>query len=432
MKNASRYITLIIVFLLAVAIFASGCSQMSDSLGTDNAIDGAPASDIIADPAVEGEDATPQTEPLSEGETEIEKETQSTEDQDSQSTESEQDTSPVIIETPESVQTPIITYVSYNSKVYSSTAEMVAAVADTVVEISTESVATQWGRQYIVSGAGSGVLIGKKENVYYIVTNHHVISDAREITVRTRAGDSYAGTLIAADDSTDIAVITITSTAELRTAVLGNSDDLQIGEDLIAIGNPLGNLGGTVTKGILSATGRSIQINNYTMTLLQTDTAINPGNSGGGLFNMKGELIGVVNAKTSDEEIEGICFAIPINIAVRVYDDLIKYGYINGRATFNIEVVEASGYNLVYIASVNSNSSENFEQYDMIYKINGKEITSLLDYNTALSSIMAGEAVEVEVYRGSLRQSFWNSGINFDSESTTFNTTAQQYGLAAE
>ena len=330
-----------------------------------------------------------------------------------------------------------VSYVSTDSKVYSSTAEVVAAVADTVVEISTESVVTSWGRQYISSGAGSGVIIAVADNTYYIVTNNHVIEGVKNITVTTRDGVTYEGALFATDDSADIAVVSIISSEELNVAVIGNSDDLQIGEDLIAIGNPLGSLGGTVTKGILSATGRNIVIGDYQMTLLQTDTAINPGNSGGGLFNMKGELIGVVNAKTAEEEIEGICFAIPINIAKKVFSDLLEYGYILGRSTFNIEVAEGSissrvmssqATTIVYVTSVNANSSENFKQYDMIYKINGVEITSLLDYNIAMSKITAGDIVEVEVYRGSISQSFWSSGISFADEVTKFSTTAKQYG----
>ena len=330
-----------------------------------------------------------------------------------------------------------VSYVSTDSKVYSSTAEVVAAVADTVVEISTESVVTSWGRQYISSGAGSGVIIAVADNTYYIVTNNHVIEGVKNITVTTRDGVTYEGALFATDDSADIAVVSIESNTELSVAVIGNSDDLQIGEDLIAIGNPLGSLGGTVTKGILSATGRSIVIGDYQMTLLQTDTAINPGNSGGGLFNMKGELIGVVNAKTAEEEIEGICFAIPINIAKKVFSDLLEYGYILGRSTFNIEVAEGSissrvmssqATTIVYVTSLNANSSENFKQYDMIYKINGVEITSLLDYNIAMSKINAGDTVEVEVYRGSISQSFWSSGISFADEVTKFTTTAKQYG----
>ena len=332
----------------------------------------------------------------------------------------------------------VVSYVSVNSTVYSSTAEVVEAVADTVVEIRTESVATQWGMQYIVSGAGSGGIVGQDNDLYYIVTNNHVIDGANDITVSTRAGTVYEATLVATDDSTDIAVVTVTSETELQIAVWGNSDDLKIGEDLIAIGNPLGSLGGTVTKGILSAKGRSISVGDYAMTLLQTDTAINPGNSGGGLFNMKGELIGVVNAKTTDEEIEGICFAIPANTARAVYGDLINYGYINGRATLNLTLAQGSisggGINaqpqsIVYVTDAGNAAEGTFKQYDRIYSINGKTVSTILEYNTAMSQIKAGDNVQVEVYRGQLVQNWLSSSITFDQELTSFTVQAAQYGL---
>lgn len=332
-----------------------------------------------------------------------------------------------------------VSYVSTESHVYSSTVEVVNAVADSVVEISTESVTTQWGMQYIVSGAGSGVIVGKATNgdYYYIVTNNHVIDGAKNITVKTRDGVGYAAELVATDDSADIAVIKISTSDELNIATWGNSDDLQIGEDLIAIGNPLGSLGGTVTKGILSATGRSIEVGNYAMTLLQTDTAINPGNSGGGLFNMRGELIGVVNAKTTDEEIEGICFAIPANTARSVYNDLMQYGYINGRATFNITVsdgtissggLNAQSQSVVYVTAVGDVADGTFELYDRIYSVGGKTVSSVLELNKALAKITAGDTVTVQVYRGSLKSSWGGSSISFSSELTTFTVTAAQYG----
>ncbi len=330
----------------------------------------------------------------------------------------------------------IVSYYSADSQVYSSTSEVVEAVADTVVEISTESVVTQWGQQYIVSGAGSGVVVGKDENIYYIVTNNHVIDGASDITVTTRLGEAYEASLVATDDSADIAVVTVQSDEKLSLAVWGNSDDLKIGEDLIAIGNPLGSLGGTVTKGILSATGRSITVGDFAMTLLQTDTAINPGNSGGGLFNMRGELIGIVNAKTSDEEIEGICFAIPANTARKVYGDLVQYGYILGRATFNITVAQGSissgGINtqaqqIVYITSETVGDGNGFRKYDRIGKINGKNITTILEYNVALSQLSPGDSVEIEVYRGTVTQGWMGNSITFASESTSFTVTAVQY-----
>ncbi len=329
----------------------------------------------------------------------------------------------------------VVSYVAEDSAVYSSTAEVVAAVADSVVEINTEAITTQWGMQYIVSGAGSGVIVGKSDNTYYIITNEHVVEDANDITVRLRGGEEFEANLVAGDDAADIAVVTITSEDELTLAQWGDSDDLQIGEDLIAIGNPLGSLGGTVTKGILSATERTIIVNDYEMTLLQTDTAINPGNSGGGLFNMRGQLIGIVNAKTSDEEVEGICFAIPANDARATFDDLVTYGYVYGRATLGIELAEGtissgigSSSSIVYVTAVADGTAEGtFELYDRIYKINGVEISSLSGYNSVLADISARDTVTVEVFRGSVSQGFFGSSITFAEESETFTVTAAQY-----
>ena len=331
----------------------------------------------------------------------------------------------------------IVTYVSQDSTTYSSAAEVVAAVADSVVEISTEAVTTQWGMQYVVSGAGSGVIVGQSDDLYYIITNDHVIEDATDITVRLRDGEEFGAELVAADDAADIAVVTISSSEQLTLAQWGDSDDLQIGEDLLAIGNPLGSLGGTVTKGILSATERTIIVNDYKMTLLQTDTAINPGNSGGGLFNMRGQLIGVVNAKTSDEEVEGICFAIPANDARATFDDLVTYGYVQGRAHFDIEIAEGSissgiggaAQTITYVTAVGDDVPEGtFMKYDRIYKINGATISSLADYNAAIADISAGEEVTVEVFRGSVSQGIFGNSISFAEESTAFTVTAAQYG----
>lgn len=335
-------------------------------------------------------------------------------------------------------QQGITSYISTNSQIYNSTAEVVSAVANSVVEIQTESIVTQWGKQYIVSGAGSGVIVAQSQTTYYVITNNHVISGAKDIKVATRKGENFTATLVATDDSADIAVVTITCEESLSVAVWGDSDTLNIGDDLIAIGNPLGNLGGTVTKGILSAAGRKITVGNYSMTLLQTDTAINPGNSGGGLFNMRGELIGVVNAKTSDEEIEGICFAIPGNAARSVYDDLVNYGYIKGRATFNLTLAEgaiSTGVNMqsqtiVYISATPNAAEGTFMQYDRIYKINGVQISSILDYNTLLSQIKVGEEVTVEVYRGTLVQGYFGTtSISFSTTTTSFKVVATQYGI---
>lgn len=328
-----------------------------------------------------------------------------------------------------------VSYLSVQTEVYSSTAEVVREVADSVVEISTESVTAQFGMQYIVSGAGSGVIVGKTGEDYLIVTNNHVVEGANEITVRTREGKRLEAALVAADDSVDIAVVSVSSDEELKLAVWGNSDDLQTGETVIAIGNPLGNLGGTVTQGILSATSRTIAVDSYSMRLLQTDAAINPGNSGGGLFNMRGELVGVVNAKSNREGVEGLCFAIPSNTARTAYEDLNEYGYLVGRSTLHIRLAEGSAagsggqtQTVVYLSAVEENADGNFRRYDRLAEINGVKIDSLLAYHNVMAGIRPNDKVEVTVYRGSVVQSVFGGSLSFESSPTVFTATAAQYG----
>ncbi|MDE7406174.1 MAG: trypsin-like peptidase domain-containing protein [Clostridiales bacterium] len=306
------------------------------------------------------------------------------------------------------------------------TTEVVAMVAESVVEIRTESVTTQWGMQYVVSGAGSGVIVAHDEDyeTYYIVTNNHVIEGARDIKVSLRSGgEAYTATLIASDVAGDIAVISIKETSTLNVAVWGSSAGLLVGEDVIAIGNPLGSLGGTVTKGIISATERSIPVGNYTMTLLQTDTAINPGNSGGGLFNMRGELVGVVNAKTSDEEVEGICFAIPADTARSIFDDLLTDGVVSGRVSLGISVAVYDS-SAVYVTK--TDDSGKFKQYDRIAKINDVTVTSLLTYHDALAALKPNDEVKVIVYHGRVTQSMFGGRLVFDDSPTTITVTAKQ------
>ena len=174
-----------------------------------------------------------------------------------------------------------------------SISDVAAVASNSVVEITTETVmmGTRMG-QFVSEGAGSGVIITSDG---YILTNNHVIDGASKITVRLKDGTSYNGVVVGLDEKTDLAVIKVDA-SDLQPAVFGDSSSLTVGETAVAIGNPLGQLGGTVTSGIISALDREISIDGETMTLLQTSAAINPGNSGGGLFNSYGELIGIVNA----------------------------------------------------------------------------------------------------------------------------------------
>ena len=165
-----------------------------------------------------------------------------------------------------------------------------------------------------------------------------MVDGANKISVRLKSGTTYSAALVGTDAKTDIAVVKIGASG-LQPAVFGDSSKLQVGELAVAIGNPLGQLGGTVTDGIISALDREIDLGDVTMNLLQTNAAINPGNSGGGLFNGKGELIGIVNAKSSGSNIEGLGFAIPINDVKTVISDLMKYGYVQGRIDLGMSFI---------------------------------------------------------------------------------------------
>lgn len=221
---------------------------------------------------------------------------------------------------------------------YSNTIAATAAKAsDSVVSIKTETTANDavYG-QYVTGGAGSGVIISEDGT---IITCAHVIEGASVITVKTAGGVEYKAELIGSDPLTDIAVIRIEASG-LPFAVIGDSDNLAVGDDAVAIGNPLGELGGTVTNGIISALGREVEIGGRKYNLLQTNAAINPGNSGGGLFNLAGELIGIVNAKSAGSGIEGLGFAIPVNEALQIAKELTEKGYVSGRPALGINTLD--------------------------------------------------------------------------------------------
>ena len=287
-----------------------------------------------------------------------------------------------------------------------SVAEVAAKAADSVVEINTETVSSSfYGGQRVSQSAGSGVILSADG---YIVTNNHVVAGADSITVRTRDGKSYAANLVGTDPDTDLAVLKIEASG-LTPAVLGSSDDLVVGETAVAIGNPLGELGGTVTSGIISALSREVTIDNQTMTLLQTNAAINPGNSGGGLFNSNGELVGVVNAKYAKEGVEGLGFAIPINTTKPVIEQLISQGYVSGRVDTGFSPIDltdeatAMQYRVsrtgVYVYEVTTNT-DGFQSGDLLLSIDGKDIDSMSDYNAALQGRSVGDQLAVVVLRG--------------------------------
>ncbi|MBE6693944.1 MAG: trypsin-like serine protease [Ruminococcaceae bacterium] len=293
-------------------------------------------------------------------------------------------------------------------------ATVVNNVADSVVEIRTETVTnSSWVGQYVMTGAGSGVIISKEG---YIVTNNHVIEDADNIIVRMTDGSEHAAYLVGSDADTDIAVIWIDPDGiTLTVAELGCSFDLVVGEDIIAIGNPLGSLGGTVTDGIVSATARNITIDGTPMTLLQISAPINPGNSGGGLFNRAGQLVGVVNAKCSSEEVEGLGFAIPIDTAYDVISELIEYRYIRGKASAGLDVVDVTSSQtaMMYFGSryvgayvYSSEYTDGLAYGDLIISVDGVEVSTSDDINDILRDMSVGDKVTVSAYRSSTNEQF--------------------------
>lgn len=285
-----------------------------------------------------------------------------------------------------------------------STSEIVEKTADSVVEITTETVTTgSFFQQYISTGAGSGVIISKDG---YILTNNHVIEGANTVKVTTKDGTEYEAEIIGADSALDIALLKVNAT-DLSLATFGDSSTIQVGDYAVAIGNPLGQLGGTVTDGIISALDRDVTIDNETRSLLQTSAAINPGNSGGGLFNASGELIGIVCAKASSSEVEGLGFAIPINDVLDILNDLKEYGYVKGRVDLGMTLTNVQSATVyqqgVYVSAVTSGSNAykaGFQSGDLITAVNGTEVSTTTDVNKIIESLNVGDTVKFSVTRG--------------------------------
>ena len=296
------------------------------------------------------------------------------------------------------------------------TTEQVAdLVSPSVVVITTEQVVySQWswyGQSQVESGAGSGVIISSDG---YILTCAHVVSGASNITVSIGDKD-YPATLVGEDTTSDIAVVKVDATG-LTPATVGDSDNLKVGESVMAVGNPLGELGGTVTSGIVSALNRSVTIqgtsSTNTMSLIQMDASVSPGNSGGGLFNMNGELIGLVNAKSSSSDAEGLGFAIPINDAIKVAQDLLENGYVSGRPYMGITYlavtdaqtaaqlnVTAYGVYVVDVVQGGPADKAGLKTGDRIVSIDGTEIAQKDDLGTLIQQHAAGDTLSITVAR---------------------------------
>ena len=296
------------------------------------------------------------------------------------------------------------------------TTEQVAdLVSPSVVVITTEQVVySQWswyGQNQVESGAGSGVIISSDG---YILTCAHVVDGASTITV-TIGDKDYTATLVGEDTTSDIAVIKIDADG-LTPATVGNSDSLKVGQSVMAVGNPLGELGGTVTGGMISALNRSVTIQGSssvnTMSLIQMDASVSPGNSGGGLFNMNGELVGIVNAKSSSSDAEGLGFAIPINDAIKVAQELLENGYVTGRPYLGITYlavtdaqtaaqlgVNAYGVYVVDVVQGGPADKAGLKTGDRIVSVDGTEIASKDDLGTLMQKHAAGDTLSITIAR---------------------------------
>ena len=288
-------------------------------------------------------------------------------------------------------------------------AEVYAANVNSTVGITTSVTTNFWGYQSTSAASGSGFIISDDG---YILTNFHVIEDSSHISVSMYNGDSFDAALIGYDESTDIAVLKI-DTEGLAPVILGDSNNLNVGDSVVAIGNPLGELTFTLTSGTISAKDREVTFsNNTTMNLLQTDCTINSGNSGGALFNLYGEVIGVTNAKygnasNSSASIDNIGFAIPINSIMNIVTSIIEKGYIS-KPYIGISVLDVSAETQAYgipagaaVQSVAENgpaARAGLQKGDVITAVDGKAMTSteLVNY---VGSASVGQQIQFSVYR---------------------------------
>ena len=294
-----------------------------------------------------------------------------------------------------------------NTETEMTSSEIYAANVNSTVGITTSVTTNYFGYQTTAAAAGSGFIITSDG---YIVTNYHVIEGANEIKVTTYDNKTYEATLIGYDESNDIAVLKIDE-KDLTPVILGDSDQMNVGDNVVAIGNPLGELTFSLTAGTVSALNRKITISNTAMNLIQTDCAINSGNSGGALFNSHGEVIGITNAKysgnTTGASIDNIGFAIPINSVRNIIKSIIEKGYIEkpyiGITVYNM----ASDYQNNNQAGVTIHSVEDdspagkagLKADDVITEVNGTGLNNFDELKTIISKCSEGDKLTLTISR---------------------------------
>lgn len=292
-------------------------------------------------------------------------------------------------------------------------AEVYASNVNSVVGITTQITTNVWGQQVAQAASGSGFVISSDG---YILTNYHVIEDATSVTVTFKNGDKYPAVIVGAEEENDVAVLKIDA-AGLAPVVLGSSTDLVVGEDVVAIGNPLGEMTFSETRGIVSALDKPLTMSDGTViNVLQTDCAINSGNSGGPLFNMYGQVIGITNAKYSrssgsnEASIEGICFAIPIDDVKDMIQDIIAHGYVTGKPyvgvtlqTVNAQAAARYGRRGgAYVQSVVRGAAADkagLQVGDIITAVDGEEVDGSAAFIAIKDKHKAGDTVTLTVDR---------------------------------
>lgn len=301
-------------------------------------------------------------------------------------------------------------YTAESDKKALSVEEIAKKAGPSIVGISCTSVVRSYfGNQESQSG-GSGIII---DSTGYVLTNYHVVEGASKVKVKLTSGNEYEAKLVGGDEKTDIAVIKIETTEPLHVATIGNSDEVEVGELAVAIGNPLAEeLFGTVTAGVISGVNRTMTVGQRDMNLIQTDAAISPGNSGGALINKYGEVIGINSVKLVDDAAEGLGFAIPINEAVPIVNDLKNYGYVKGRPMIGVSVREVTpelarfnnllvDYGLFVMNVTEGSGAEKagIARGDIITKINGQKVTTSEQLNKIRDEYKAGDKVNIVVVR---------------------------------
>lgn len=300
------------------------------------------------------------------------------------------------------------TYIGKNDNgMYENLADLIEDVSSSVVFVS--NYASDKAEDHSLQGTGSGIVISKDG---YIITNQHVVSGAKKVTVTIDSGKpdekTFDANVVGTDKDTDLAVLKIDG-KDLKVAVLGDSDTLRVGDSVVAIGNPSGLIG-TATQGIISGLDRKSSDDARTLPSIQTDAAVNFGNSGGALFDMYGTVVGVVNAKIVDTGYDNLGFAITINQAKPIIDDLLAKGYVSGRPVLGITFLQISPAIAemqemeagLYVTEINADlpvANSGLKLADTITSIDGKEVSSLSDVQSLLNEKKPGDKVKVKVIR---------------------------------